>query len=161
VHRRCFSLELGATPQVRTLWNPKRNAAWGVLSPDQRLLAYISDDSGVGEVYIRSWPDCTREVRISTRGGVDPLWSRDGKELFYRDGDQFMAVQVPALTDSWIPKPQRMFTGNYLNVQHRAWDVMDEQHFIMLQPTHPDPPVAELYLVQNWLEELKRLVPIK
>jgi len=93
--------------------------------------------------------------------GIRKLYVRslDGKELFYRNGDRFMAVPVPASTDAWVPKPARMFRENYLNVQHRPWDVMDEQHFIMLQPTHPDPPETELYLVQNWFEELKRLCP--
>ena len=73
----------------------------------------------------------------------------------------FMAVPVPASTDAWVPKPARMFQANYLNVQHRPWDVLDAQHFIMLQPTHANPPVTELYLVENWFEELKRLLPIR
>jgi eukaryotic-like serine/threonine-protein kinase len=155
-------LELGSKPLVRTLWAPKRSANWGVLSPDKRWLAYNSDDSGIGEIYIRAWPEVLAvEIRISTQGGGDPLWSRDGKELFYRNGDQFMAVPVPVSANAWVPKPALMFQKNYLNVQHRPWDVMDEQHFIMLQPTHPNPPVTELYLVENWFEELKRLVPVK
>ena len=84
-----------------------------------------------------------------------------GKRLFYRNGDQFMRVTVPDSLDSWVPpNPTLMFTGNYLNVNAKPWDVMpDGQHFIMIQPTHPDPPGTELYLIQNWFEELKRLCP--
>lgn len=72
-----------------------------------------------------------------------------------------MRVTVPDSPDTWIPKPVLMFKKNYMNVVGKPWDVMDTQHFIMIQPTHPDPPGTELYLVQNWQEELKRLVPIK
>jgi hypothetical protein len=73
-----------------------------------------------------------------------------------------MKVAVPDSLDSWIPKPELMFSGNYLNVISKPWDVMpDGEHFIMIQPTHPDPPKTELYLIQNRFEELKRLVPVK
>jgi len=88
------------------------------------------------------------------------LWSVDGKEVFYRNGDQSMKVTVPDSLDSWVPKPMLMFKKNFLNVVGKPWDVMDNQHFVMIQPTHPDPPNTELYLVQNWFEELKRLCPI-
>ena len=91
-------------------------------------------------------------------GGRMNVFTADLRRPF---ADQFMAVPVPALTDSWIPKPQLMFRDIYLNVQHRPWDVIDDQHFIMLQPTHPDQPGTELYLVQNWFEEIKRLLPNK
>jgi eukaryotic-like serine/threonine-protein kinase len=155
-------LELGANTPSRGLKKSGSYDFWGVLSPDQQWLAHGSSQWGIGEVVIRSWPDVSmREFRVSSQGGGDPLWSRDGKELFYRNGDQFMAVTVPASTESWVPKPHLMFSGNYLNVQHRPWDVLDEQHFIMFQPTHPSPPVTELYLVENWLEELKSRVPVK
>ncbi len=104
--------------------------------------------------------DASREIQITTLGGSDPLWGLDGKEIFYRNRDKFMRVTVPDSLDSWRPKPELMFTGTYLNVKHKPRDVMpDGQHFLMIQPTHPDPPGTELYLIQNWFEELKRLCP--
>jgi len=58
-------------------------------------------------------------------------------------------------TRFWYPKPELMFTGNYLNCDYTSWDIMpDQQHFIMIQSTHPDPPKTELHLIQNWFEEL-------
>ena len=70
-----------------------------------------------------------------------------------------MSVTVPDSLVSWMPKPTPMFKKDYLNVAGRSSDVLDAQHFIMIQPTHPDPPKTELPLVQNWFEKLKRLVP--
>ncbi len=74
-----------------------------------------------------------------------------------------MSVIVPEAVGSWIPEPKLMFTGNFANFAAGAsWDIMpDGQHFIMIQPTHPDPPKTELYLIQNWFEELKRPVPVR
>lgn len=53
------------------------------LSPDGRWLAYTSDESGTREVYVQEFPEAGRRWRVSTRGGVDPRWRRDGLELFY------------------------------------------------------------------------------
>jgi len=73
-----------------------------------------------------------------------------------------MSVAVPESTASWYPEPKLMFTGNYLNCDFTSWDIMpDGQHSIMIEQTHSDPPKTELQLIQNWLEELKRLVPTK
>jgi len=156
-------LDMGSKGQSRMLWDSGSDAFWGFLSPDMQRLLYVSYKSGVGQVCIRGWPDMSsREIQISIQGGTDPLWSMDGKEVFYRNGDQYLRVAVPVSLDSWVPKPEAMFKSNYLNVIAKPWDVMpDGQHFVMIQPTHPDPPGTELYLVQNWFEELKRLVPVK
>jgi eukaryotic-like serine/threonine-protein kinase len=158
------ALDVGGRSEPRTLFDSGSDVAWGVLDRDQRWLLYICSRSGVSQVCLRSWSDpSSREIQISTEGGGDPLWSRDGREIFYRNADQFMVVALPATPgslDGWIPRPRLMFRGDYLNVRQRPWDVMpDGQHFLMIQPTHPDPPRNELYLVVNWFEELKAKVP--
>ncbi len=63
-------------------------------SPDGRWVAYVSDDSGRKEVYVAAFPDPARRFRVSTGGGMQPRWSRDGKELFYIQADQLMASSV-------------------------------------------------------------------
>jgi len=154
-------LEIGSRSQSRILWDYGSDNYWGFLSPDAQRLLYVSYKSGVSQIYIRPWPvTSAQEIQISIQGGSDPLWSVDGKEVFYRNGDQSIKVTVPDSLDSWVPKPMLMFKKNFLNVVGKPWDVMDNQHFVMIQPTHPDPPNTELYLVQNWFEELKRLCPI-
>jgi len=68
----------------------------GMISPNDRWLAYVSNESGRDEVYVRALTGAATKTTISTAGGTEPLWSRDGQELFYREGDKFMAVRVTA-----------------------------------------------------------------
>src|ERR1700676_5576985 len=79
-----------AEPFLRTPFN--EGAAR--FSPDGRWLAYISDESGRFEVYVQSYPGPGGKWQISTEGGTEPVWTRNGRELFYRSGDKMMAVDV-------------------------------------------------------------------
>jgi Tol biopolymer transport system component len=63
-------------------------------SPDGHWLAYISDESGRYEVYVQPYPGPGGKYQISTEGGTEPVWNRNGKELFYRSGDKMMTVEV-------------------------------------------------------------------
>ena len=65
-----------------------------MFSPDGRWLAYTSNESGRDEVYVLSYPGPGGKRQISNQGGSQPLWARDGRELFYRNGNRFMAVSV-------------------------------------------------------------------
>ena len=65
-----------------------------VFSPDGRWLAFVTDESGRAEVYIQPFPGPGAKVPMSNNGGLQPMWSRDGRELFYREGDWMMAVSV-------------------------------------------------------------------
>lgn len=64
------------------------------LAPNGRLLAYVSDESGRDEVYVRSFPSGTSRWQVSTTGGSEPAWSRDGSELFYRSGRGVYSARV-------------------------------------------------------------------
>ena len=153
----------GKSPS-RVLWDSGSAVFIGQLSPDLKWLVYDAEKSGALQICMRPWRDLSSsETQISTQGNcTDPIWGRDSKEIFYRCGDQFMRVSVPTSMDSWIPKPTLMFKKNLINPPAgQPWDVIDNQHFIMLQPTHPDPPGTELYLVKNWFEEIERLLPAK
>jgi len=66
------------------------------LSPDGRFVAYISDESGRQEIYVQSFPDGAAKWPVSANSGVQPLWSKDGNELFYVQGDTLMAAPVTA-----------------------------------------------------------------
>lgn len=86
-----LTVATGATrPLVRTRFNEYAPA----LSPDSRHLAYTSDESGRPEVYVVSMPHAADKCQISTEGGAEPLWSRDGRDLFYRVGHRMMHVDV-------------------------------------------------------------------
>jgi Tol biopolymer transport system component len=66
---------------------------WGArLSPDNRVLAFVSNETGRWEVHVQPFPGPGRQ--ISTEGGTEAVWSRDGRELFYRNGSRMMAVAI-------------------------------------------------------------------
>jgi len=133
------------------------------VSPDGRWLAYSSNESGNFEVYVRSFPnvDSGGRWQVSTDGGDQPLWSRDGRELFYRNGDAMMVV--PVETDpTFVPgRPQILFTGDFAAAPGgRTYDVSaDGQRFLMLKESRETSSTAKIIVVESWFEELKRLVP--
>lgn len=82
-------------------------------SPDGKWLAYASNESGQSQVYVIAYPGPGPKVQISNNGGTDPVWRRDMKELFYRDGDQMMAVDVSSRSMLKIGKPRELWHGQY------------------------------------------------
>ena len=130
-------------------------------SPDGRWLAYISDESGRYEVYVQPYPGPGGKWQISTEGGTEPAWNRNGRELFYRSGDKMMAVEVTTQPAFAAGKPRMLFEGRYQPspVQSTNYDVSpDGQRFLMLKPTEQAAP-TQINVVLNWFEELKRKVP--
>jgi serine/threonine-protein kinase len=142
----------------------------GEISPDGKWLAFESAESGRLDVYIRPFPnvEASRTV-VSTTGGTRPLWSRDGRELFYYVlPDTIMAVPVRLGETVSLGSPQVVVKGPYATAVNagRHYDVSaDGQRFLLLkdvaQADSVRPPSAEIHLVLNWHEELKRRVPGK
>lgn len=86
----------GASPPQRLLQTPDNETEMS-LSPDGRLLAYTSDETGRTEVYLSRFPEMSGRVRVSTSGGVRPLWRADGRELYFAaPGGRLMAAAIPA-----------------------------------------------------------------
>ncbi|MBP1610313.1 MAG: serine/threonine protein kinase, partial [Acidobacteria bacterium] len=148
------------------------------ISPDGQWMAYSSDESGQYEVYVRGFPDVNKDRwQVSNGGGVSPLWSPDGRELFYRSGDATMAVAVITKPTFKPGNPKTLFTGMYFSYRpygtaYTPWDISpDGKRFIMVKPPKPVDGAAEkssstvpqpkINIVVNWFEELKRQVPVK
>lgn len=130
-------------------------------SPDGNWVAFVSDESGRGEVYVRPYPEGGGTVVISNEGGTEPVWSRDGRELFYRNGEHMMVVPVSLGATLQPGAPRVLFTGNYLFTQISVpnYDVsLDGQRFLMVQ-RDPSSIPRRIHVVRNWFEELERLVP--
>ena len=128
------------------------------ISPDGRWIAYESDESGQNEVYVQPFPDGGKRWPISTGGGGDPLWSASGRELFYLNGQKVMAVDVETEPELRVGRPRLLFEGSYR--PGNQYDVALDGRFVMLEQGSPSDGTvpAELILVQNWFQELKRLV---
>jgi dipeptidyl aminopeptidase/acylaminoacyl peptidase len=134
-------------------------------SPDGRFIAYVSDASGQDEIYVQPYPGPGTRTVISTAGGYGPVWSRDGKELFYRNGDRMMTVTVetePQFSRFVASVPAILFEGEFLSDPNaasgsRTYDVSaDGQRFLMVEAGETR---GELHVVLNWLEELEARVP--
>jgi len=128
------------------------------ISPGGRFLAYASNESGRMEIYVQPYPDPGAKVQISTEGGNQPRWSRDGKELFYRNGEKMMAIDVSTDSGFTAGTPKVLFERQYAygtGTTMANYDVTPDGHFVMVKN---DP--ARLNVVLNWFEELKRKVPI-
>ncbi|MBI4479946.1 MAG: PD40 domain-containing protein [Acidobacteria bacterium] len=133
------------------------------ISPDGHWLAYLSDESGRFEVYVRPFPSSSGKWQISTEGGVEPLWARDGQELYYRSGDKVMAVEITMQPSFQAGTPRLLFEGSYTRrgaIRETNFDVWpDGQRFLMLKPTEQETAPTQINVVLNWFEELKRKVP--
>jgi len=119
------------------------------ISPDDRWLAYVSDETGRDEVYVRPFPEGAGRWLISAAGGTEPRWRRDGRELFYRNADTLFAVQVQTQSGFTLGERAALFAGNYLaNARHPAYDANPNgQRFIFVSGQSDDS--GELILVQN------------
>jgi serine/threonine-protein kinase len=136
------------------------------VSPDGGWVAYSSDESGAFEVYVRPFPNVDDgRVRISDSGGVWPLWGPEGNELFYRNGQAILRVAIDTAPAFSAERPEVLFEGTYVSGVGRPHDLSpDGQRFLMLREIEPAkeasaPTQDGLVIVQNWFEELKRLVP--
>jgi eukaryotic-like serine/threonine-protein kinase len=140
------------------------------ISPDGRWMAYTSNESGKEEIYVRPFPDVNDgRWQISTSGGNNPLWSRDGREIFYRNGNAVMAVSVKISPTFNFETPRILFQGTYVRSVNSpgsrdfgTWDISpDSRRFLMLREPSTGSGGRKINIVVNWLEELKQWVPTK
>jgi Tol biopolymer transport system component len=139
------------------------------ISPDGRWMAYASNESGKYEVYVRSFPEVNKgKWQVSTNGGNTPLWSPDGRELYYHIGDAAMAVPVEMEPTFKAGKPTVLFRGTFVRsvagidlTDWTYWDISpDGKRFLMLKDAAVEGP-RKINIVMNWTEELKQRVPTK
>jgi serine/threonine-protein kinase len=123
------------------------------LSPDGRFLAYVSDQSGDAEVYVRSFPDSSGTWLVSQGGGTEPAWSPNGRELFYRSGDWMMAVPIVTSPRFSAGRRDSLFAGPYVpNPTHTNYDVHpDGNRFVMVRSSESERRVV---VALNWLTVL-------
>ena len=130
----------------------------GSVSPDGRFLAYQSNESGRNQVYVQEFPTARSKWQVSSEGGVDPFWRRDGRELYFRAPDlSVMAVPVQASGPTFqTGVPQALFRARFAPVTARARfrPAADGQRFLVLTRAD-DVAVQPAIVVLNWTEGLK------
>ena len=155
--RDIWVLSLEGEPEAWPFFQVPSEEDAPALSPDGRWLAYASDMSGRYEIYVNSFPDPGLRIPVSLTGGTEPVWSRDGSELFYRNGSELIAVDVETRPRFRVRNREVLFEGPYtLWPYHSNYDVHpDGQRFVMIKPYEGDSP--RLVVVLNWFDELRRL----
>jgi len=144
------------------LLNIEENAFLASFSPDGRWVAYTSNAGTLGQdqVYVRSFGSAGK-WQISTEGGSAPHWSRDGKELFYINGDKMMAVDIfsgPAFKSG---PPHLLFTGPFLNtLPLDNFDVAPDGRFVMVRGVAVKTP-GSISVVVNWKTEMEGAAQVK
>jgi len=134
----------------------------GRFSPDGRYVAYMSNESGRFEVYVRPFPEGDRKWTLSTNGGGAPRWSRRGDELFYLEGSAVMSVALSTRDGFHSSPPRKLFdaaaaglTVSPFGPTQGAYDPMpDGQGFVLMRRTSTGE--KKVVVVENWAEELKR-----
>jgi serine/threonine-protein kinase len=130
--------------------SPVALEAAGRISPDGRAVAYVSNESGRPEVYIRSFPDGGSRVQVSTTGGIRPVWSKDGK-VYYRSQERVIEAILERNPQPRVVRQEPLFSGEY----EREFDVApDGSRFLMLQPIASD---VSIVAIPNWITELRKL----
>ena len=153
-NRDVFLLPLtGARTPVPLLTSPADELMPRV-SPDGKWLAYVSDESGMSEVYVRPLSGGGR-VTVSVGGGMEPLWSPDGRRIFYRSGPALAAASITTSPSLAVTATQTLFQGDYeAHPYHPNFDVgHDGKSFIMLKSAEDE---RRLVLVLNWVQELRQ-----
>jgi len=142
------------------LLNSPFNESRARFSPDGKWIAYVSDETGTDQLYVRSFPDGATKLRVSTGGGTEPEWRRDGKELFFlapdstlmavevRDNGASLAVGPPQALFLTNAEPERVIRNNYAAS-------IDGQRFLVTSPL-VNPSASPLVGVLDWMAGLKR-----
>ncbi len=130
-------------------------------SPDDRWIAYQSDESGRFEIYVTAYPGPAGRWQVSVDGGSAPVWSPDGQELFYRNGGKMMAAAVELQPKFHTGMPKPLFDSTNLRDYHLGdYDVApDGQRFVMIRTREEGAAPRSLSVVLGWFDDLVRRVP--
>ncbi len=151
------------TPLIATTFNESSAR----LSPDGRWIAYQSDESGRFEIYIQSFPALDRKIQISARGGVQPVWARDGATLYFRTETALESSRIHVANgvlraDAVVTQFEDKFVQPQ-GVTHTTFDVMADGSMIVFEP--PNRLTTSWMSVQivgifNWIAEVReKLAP--
>jgi hypothetical protein len=160
-----FIASLRGDPQIQSIVQTTAFEGGGRLSRDNQWIVYSSNERGRMEVFIAPFSKTDKvdkKVAVSTAGGTQAVWNPNGREIFYRNGDEMMSVAVTTTPALLLGSPQLLFDKHYAfgaGVTVPNYDVSpDGQRFLMVKE---ESGAGRLNVVLNWTEELNRLVPSK
>ncbi len=134
---------------------------WGAtFSPDGKSFAYMSDEPGAYEVYMKEFSDADKHIQLSTAHGLDPIWSKDGKFIYYNNVREIYRVSVDPEDNYSHEEPVLLFDGLFVDLGGKGWAFdEDGDRFILVQTIEMETIARQLNVVTNWFEELNKLAP--
>lgn len=141
-------------------------------SPDGKWLAYCSNETNKPQAYVQAFPGPGPKIQVSNDGGTDPVWKRNGGELYYRNADNMMAVDVSTAHKFTAGHPRTLWEGHYSHGTSTScgpagatssnYDVTaDGRRFLMIKDEAPDTPISkQIVVVLAWADEVNQLSKI-
>jgi eukaryotic-like serine/threonine-protein kinase len=125
-------------------------------SPDGRWMAYVSDESGRKEIYVRPLSGTGGRIKVSNEGGVEPVWTRGGRELLYRNGSQFLSSEIQSEPGLAAGVPRLLFSGDFSpggreDAPYEYAVSSDGNVIYATRAVVPPEPERHLAIVTNWL----------
>jgi eukaryotic-like serine/threonine-protein kinase len=145
---RIRAMTIGETTSARDIVASTFVNRLGKLSRDGKWLAYVSNQTGRVEVYVRPFPGPGGARQVSVDGGDQPLWSRDGRELYFRDGTNLIAA---TMVNGTVQSRTALFADAYQQSNATNYDVLPDGRFIMLKGSAD---LRVLTVMMNWTTEL-------
>jgi len=155
-----IALSLAGDQTVQKIAGSKYVEWGGTFSPDGRSIAYVSDEAGRYNVYVKSFDTSAEHTRISSEGGMDPIWSSDGRTVFYNFVRDAYSVAIDPGENFEPDAPTFLFHGNYNDLGGKNWDYnAPRKQFILVEGVLTDDTTRQLEVITNWLPELLKEVP--
>ena len=154
-----LGLSGGGAP-VRLSPNPSVDESEPALSPDGRWIAYVSDEAGAGQIFVRRFPEGNGKQQVSLHGGSSALWSRTGKSLLFWEDDALMEVPVQTGATLTFGETRQLFTAADVGIVNwdlstrYALDVAHDGRFLIVHRSSKDPR-AGILVVENWFDEFR------
>jgi serine/threonine-protein kinase len=145
--------------EPRLLVNTSATEVQPRLSPNGRWLAYMSDETGEFQVFVRAFPGPGGKWQVSNSNGARPRWSPDGTELFYRWQANLYSVAVDESSGSFKSGRPEIVFDDLRPSGGNDYDVFDANRFLLLETVGDGTGPAGVTVVVNWFDELERLVP--
>jgi serine/threonine-protein kinase len=148
-----WTLSLDADRAAKPWLATAANEYAGRLSPDGRFVAYNSDESGRTEVYVQAFPEGGGKRLVSEGGGRNAIWSRDGRRLFYREGDRVLEVEVERAPAFSTGKPVLLFSGRY-RMSGRDFDVSSDGTELIMMRANGERTTPRINVLLDWWRSL-------
>jgi eukaryotic-like serine/threonine-protein kinase len=133
---------------------------WGRFSPEGKWLAYVSDESGVDQVYVLPFPGPGVKVQVSADGGREPMWSPDGRELIFTNGDRWLSAEVRTQPTFSMTPPRLLLEARYERPSGPMpnYDISpDGRRLLTVKGSAPENATSQIIVALNWFDELRRL----